>query len=75
MVKKQEWDDGLLAVLSAGGGAVAGYGTVIATQATAIGILTKTAAGIGAAAGPVGAALGAVAGLAGYGIYKAIWGD
>lgn len=56
------------------GGAVAvgagvGYGAVAATGVTAA-AMTGTGAGFGAAAGPVGAVIGAAVGLAGYGVYR-----
>ena len=60
-------------VAKAGGaaavGAGVGYGAVAATGVTAA-AMTGTGAGFGAAAGPVGAAIGAVVGLAGYGLYR-----
>lgn len=54
----------------AAGGALVGAGTIAATGWTAIGIL-GTGTSIGSAAGPVGAAIGAISGLAVYGIYRA----
>ena len=48
-------------------GSAAGYGTVAATGMTAAGMVGG-GAGIGAAAGPVGVAVGAVGGLALYGL-------
>jgi hypothetical protein len=58
------------ASLHAGVGAVAGASAVTATGMTAVGIV-GTGAGIGAAAGPVGIAVGALGGLAVYGLKKA----
>jgi len=50
-------------------GGTAGYGVVTATGMTAVGAV-GSGAGMGAAAGPVGIAVGAVAGLAVYGLYR-----
>ena len=52
-------------------GATAGYAAVAAAGLTAAGAV-GSGAGIGAAAGPVGMAFGAIAGLAVYGIYRII---
>ena len=52
-------------------GAGIGYGVVAATGVTAASFVGG-GTGIGAAAGPVGAAIGAITGLASYGIYKVI---
>lgn len=52
-------------------GAGVGYGAVAATGVTAA-AMTGTGAGFGAAAGPVGAAIGAVVGLASYGVYRLV---
>ena len=54
-------------------GAGVGYGAVAVTGVTAA-AMTGTGAGFGAAAGPVGAVIGAVVGLAGYGLYR-LFGD
>lgn len=54
---------------SAAAGAAVGYGAIAASGLTAAGMVGG-GAGIGAAAGPVGAAIGAITGLAAYGIYK-----
>ena len=55
---------------AAGIGAAAGYGSVVATGMSAFGMI-GSGAGFGAAAGPVGLAIGALAGLAAYGVYRA----
>ena len=52
-------------------GAAAGYGTVYALELTAAGAIGSGTA-FGAAAGPVGAVIGAVAGLAAYGVWTII---
>jgi len=69
----EETSDKMIEVVKAAGsaalGTVAGVAVVEATGATAIGVLAA-GAGWGAAAGPVGAAAGALVGLAGYGLYK-----
>ena len=57
------------ATAAAATGAAAGYGAVAAT-----GMFGGGPEFGGAAAGPVGAAMGALAGLVGYGLYK-LWGD
>ena len=54
------------------GGAAAGYGIVVATGMTAAG-MTGGGAGVGMAAGPVGGAIGAIVGLAAYGLYRIFW--
>ena len=56
--------------LVAGGGSVVGSGIIAATGMTAVGMVGG-GAGVGAAAGPVGAVAGATVGLAVYGIYQA----
>jgi len=61
------------AVVSTAGGAAVGYGAIAASGFTAAGMMGG-GAGIGAAAGPVGAAVGSLAGLAAYGAYRAIGG-
>ncbi|HEY9747385.1 MAG TPA: hypothetical protein V6C63_01685 [Allocoleopsis sp.] len=61
------------AVISAGVGMAAGYGTIAATGFTAVGMVGG-GAGVGAAAGPVGAVVGAVIGLASYGVKRAFKG-
>lgn len=58
------------ATIAAGAGSAAGAAVTKVAGVTAVGVLTKGAAGGGAAAGPVGAAIGALVGLAGYGLYK-----
>jgi hypothetical protein len=50
-------------------GAVGGAATVAASGLTAVGAVTGSA-GIGAAAGPVGVVIGALTGLAIYGVYR-----
>ena len=50
-------------------GGAAGYGVVAATGVTAA-AMAGSGAGFGAAAGPVGIAIGALAGLATYGVYR-----
>ncbi len=50
------------------GGAALGYGIVATTGVTAVGVIGG-GAGIGSAAGPIGTAIGALVGLAGYGVY------
>jgi LGFP repeat len=65
---------GVEAAKAAGAAAVggaAGYGVVAATGMTAA-AMVGSGAGAGAAAGPVGIALGAIAGLAIYGIYRIV---
>ena len=57
------------ATLATGLGTATGFGCSKLAGATAVGLLLK-GAGTGAAAGPVGAALGAIGGLACYGVYK-----
>lgn len=52
-------------------GAGAGYSVVAATGMTAAGMIGG-GAGIGTAAGPVGAVAGALLGLAAYGLYRII---
>ncbi|MDQ5911238.1 MAG: hypothetical protein QG599_3335 [Pseudomonadota bacterium] len=54
---------------SAAAGAAVGYGAIAATGLTAAGMVGG-GAGIGAAAGPVGATIGAITGLAAYGLYR-----
>jgi hypothetical protein len=54
---------------AAAAGGAAGYAATTASGMTAIGVIGK-GAGMGAAAGPVGAAAGALIGLAGYGLYR-----
>ena len=58
------------ATIAAGAGSAAGAVAAKAAEVTAVGWLTKAATGGGAAAGPVGAAIGAFGGLAVYGLYK-----
>ena len=55
-------------------GAGIGYGVVAATGVTAASFVGG-GTGIGAAAGPVGAAIGATVGLAAYGVYKVFSSD
>jgi hypothetical protein len=55
---------------SATAGAAIGYGTVAVTGMTCIGCL-YAGAGCGAPAGPVGIVVGAIGGLAAYGLYRA----
>lgn len=57
------------AAAAAGAGAATGYGVVTITGMSAIGMV-GSGAGFGAAAGPVGAVAGAIAGLAAYGVYR-----
>jgi len=52
-------------------GGATGYGVVAATGMTAAGMV-GSGAGASVAAGPIGAALGAIAGLAAYGIYRIV---
>ncbi len=61
------------AAASAGVGAATGYGVITATGMTAAGMVGG-GAGIGAAAGPVGVAFGALAGLSVYAVYRVIRG-
>lgn len=61
-------------IAKAAGSAAAGAGVVAASGFTAIGAIGG-GAGMGAAAGPVGIAVGALAGLAFYGISKALSDD
>ena len=63
------------ATIVAGAGSAAGVVATKVAGITAVGWLTKAVTGGGAAAGPVGAAIGALVGLAGYGLYKAISDD
>lgn len=64
----------LQAAISAGGGAVAGKAVTTATGMAAVGMVGK-GAGVGAPAGPVGAAAGALIGLAIYGLFKVLSDD
>ena len=62
-------DEAIKAGVAIVGGGAIGYGAVTAAGITAVGAI-GSGAGIGTAAGPVGAAAGALAGLAGYGVYR-----
>lgn len=59
------------AVVSMVAGAAAVYGVVEATGMTAVGVI-GSGAGFGAAAGPVGLAVGALAGLSVYAVYRVV---
>jgi len=58
------------AASSATAGAGLGYAATIATETSAVGVIGG-GAGWGAPAGPIGIAIGALAGLALFGLYKA----
>jgi len=54
--------------------AAAGYSAAVAAPVTALGCI-GTGTGLGTAIGPVGTVLGAVVGLAGYGVYRLVTSD
>ena len=64
----------LQAAGAAGAGALAGKGTVMMTGMSAVGMVGQ-GAGVGAAAGPLGVVAGAIVGLAGYGLIRALRDD
>jgi hypothetical protein len=68
-VSAADSNEAIKAGASAVGGSVVGYGVVTATGTTCVGWLIGGAGG-GCAAGPAGIVVGAVVGLAGYGIYR-----
>ncbi len=73
LVRKKVTDEAAKAAGAVGAGAAVGYGVVAATGMTAAGMV-GSGTGFGAAAGPVGEAVDALAGLAAYGIYRVVKG-
>ena len=63
------------AAIAAGVGSATGAAAAKVGGVTAVGVLMKGAAGGGAAGGPVCAVVGALVGLAGYGVWKVVSDD
>ena len=67
-------EEAKVAASSAVIGAATGYSAAVAAPVTALGCI-GTGSGLGTAIGPVGTVLGAVVGLAGYGVYRLVTSD